>query len=411
MFQKRYLENGVPVLIEKIDGFRSAVVGIWVKTGSRFETPVRNGISHFIEHMLFKGTRSRTAEDIAVEIDSIGGDLNAYTSRENTTFYVKVLDEYLHKGTGLLGDIFLHSLFDSQEIEKEKGIIGEEIRMVEDTPDEYVFDLFNAEIWGRSGLGQTILGTAETIRDFKREDVLAYLDSFYTAENIIIACAGNVDVEKTMDFLREGMLGSRNGRPETRSTTPEFRPGMKVFQKDLSEVHICVGFRGIPANSPERYAMLILNTLLGSGVSSRLFQEIREKKGLVYSINSFLSSYADVGSVGIYAGASKDNYREVMDLIVKESCYLRESMTVGEFERTKKQLKGNILLGLESSSARMNNIARQEIYHGRYYSPEEIIRDIEAVKIDDARALSEKTFDKENMAITLLGPAEEPTGT
>ncbi|MGE5894697.1 MAG: M16 family metallopeptidase, partial [bacterium] len=190
-----------------------------------------------------------------------------------------------------------------------------------------------------------------------------------------------------------------------------FRPGMKVFQKDLSEVHICIGFRGIPANSPDRYAMLILNTLLGSGVSSRLFQEIREKRGLVYSINSFLSSYADVGSIGIYAGASKDNYREVMDLIVKESCYLRESMTVGEFERTKKQLKGNILLGLESSSARMNNIARQEIYHGRYYSPEEIIRDIEAVKIDDARALSEKTFDKENMAITLLGPAEEPTGT
>jgi len=407
MFDKYYLDNGMPVLFETISGIRSVVVGIWVKAGSRNERPEENGIAHFIEHMVFKGTRRRTAENIAQEIDQMGGDLNAYTSRENTTFYIKVLDEYLDKGLDLLTDIFLDPLLDPDEINKERGVIEEEIRMVEDTPDELVFDLYNADIWGPNGLGQSILGTTDTLNEIGRESVIRYIDRFYTSNNVVISCAGNIDKDRTMEILRKRFSGIKGRIDGNNLLKPDFQAVKKTYQKDLSEVHICTGFEGIPVKSPEKYQVLVLNTILGSGVSSRLFQEIREKRGLVYSISSFVSSYFDTGTIGIYAGAGKNKYREVIDLIKQQAFTLKDTITDEDINRTKKQLKGNIILSLESSTARMNNIARQEIYYGRYLPTEEIIAGIEDVRIEDVRSVAERIFRKENMAMTLLGPAED----
>jgi len=407
MIGRTYLENGIPVVYEKADAFRSAVVGIWVRAGSRYEPSELNGISHFIEHMFFKGTSSRSTEDIAKETDAMGADLNAYTSRENTTYYIKVLDEFLDRGIELLCDLFVNSVFDPAEIEKEKGIIEEEIRLSEDTPDDHVFDLFNRNIWGENGLGQTILGTSDTVGTIRRTDIMEYLSCFYTADNMVIALAGNVDIDRAVGMMNERLGGIRGNGERAEVEKPVFVPSLKAHRKDLSEVHVCIGFEGIPSDSPMRYAMLVMNTLLGSGISSRLFQEVREKRGLVYSIHSFLSSYHDAGCFGIYAGSSGRKYRSVIDIIMREACGLKDTLLPEEVERAKNQLKGNILLALESTSARMNNLAKQEIYYGRTYTPGEIIRSIEEVGMDDIRELAAMVFDRDAAAITILGPAEE----
>lgn len=407
MFKKLYLKNGIPLIMEKTEDVRSVVIGIWVKVGARYEQAEKNGISHFIEHMFFKGTRSRTAEDIAIEIDSVGGDLNAFTSREMTAFYARILDEYIDKGIDLLCDIVTSSVFDIVEIEKEKGVVHEEIRMVEDTPDDYIFDLFNKGIWGDDGLGRPVLGTAEAVGSFTREDIVDYINSFYTAGNTIVACAGNLDIKKTVGLMNDKLSIATGIGDNVRPDVPRFKASVDVYPKDLSEVHMCVGFEGLPGNSPDRYALSVINTLLGSGISSRLFQEIREKRGLVYSIHSFLSSYHDTGCIGIYAGAGEKKFREVIDLIIKNACSLKDTISMDELDRTKNQLKGNIILALESASAKMSNLAKQEIYHGRYFSPEDIIKSIEDVSMEEVRDLSERIFDPEKMAVTLLGPVDE----
>ncbi|HDL21399.1 MAG TPA: insulinase family protein, partial [Nitrospirae bacterium] len=394
-------------VFEENNSFRSAVLGIWVKTGSRHETEEKSGISHFIEHLLFKGTGTRSAEDIAVEADAMGSDLNAFTSRENTTFYIKVLDEFFEKGSGLLCDIFANSIFDPNEIEKEKRVVDEEIRLSEDTPDDHVFDLFNSCIWGDNGLSRPILGSAKTVGGITRGNILEYLEKSYNSNNIVIAIAGNIDTESCVRLLNAGLSGVSTFKNGIKPEKPFFNSAVKVHQKDLSEVHICMGFESIPNNSPERYALHILNTLFGSGVSSRLFQEIREKRGLVYSIYSFLSSYQDTGCMGIYAGASVQNYQKVIDLIMKESCSLKDTISERELQRTKKQLKGNMLLALESTTARMNNIAKQEIYYGRNFTPEEVITEIEQVGLEDVRALLDRIFRRDKVAVTLLGPAAD----
>ncbi|UCG78497.1 MAG: insulinase family protein [Nitrospirota bacterium] len=407
MFQKTYLDNGIPVIYERTEGFRSVVLGIWVKSGSRHESDELSGISHFIEHMFFKGTGRRSTEDIAKEADAMGADLNAFTSRENTTYYIKVLDDFIDNGIDLLSDLFVNSTFDPAEIEKEKGIVEEEIRMSEDTPDDHVFDLFNEGIWKASGLGRSILGTFTSLGNITRDHIIRHIEGVYNIGNIVISLAGNIDAEGIVKMLNEKLTGISTVKAKTRLETPEFNPYTGLYRKDLSEVHICLGFRGIPNNSPERYAMLLLNTILGSGVSSRLFQEVREKRGLVYSIHSFLSLYHDTGCFGIYAGAGQQKYKEVIDLSIKESCKLKDTVTDDELRRAKDQLKGNILLALESTSARMNNLAKQEIYYGRNYTPQEIIEELEKVSMDEIRSLCGRVFDRDRMAITLLGPVEE----
>ncbi len=407
MFRKEYLMNGVPVVMESLKNVRSVVVGIWVKVGSRNEPPEQNGISHFLEHMFFKGTKRRTAKDIAFETDSLGGELNAFTSRETTTFYVKVLDEFLEKGIDLLSDIFMHSVFPEEDIEKEKKIIKEEIKMVEDTPDDYVHDLFNQTVWGNTGIGQSVLGRRETIRAFTRDDLMAHIRKYYGTKDIVIACAGNFDHTHLLALLNDSLGDLRRGSEPARGEPPQFKSTMRIIRKELSEAHLCLGFKGIPQASKERYALFTLNTILGAGVSSRLFQEVREKRGLAYAIYSFLASYSDTGVWGIYAGVSRKRVREVIELILRETLHLRETITEGELQRAKNQLKGNIILGLESTSSRMNNIARQEIYHGKYFSPREIMDEIDSIRVEHIRDLADTIVRRDALALTVYGPVQE----
>lgn len=404
MFRKEHLTNGVPVVMEPLKNMRSVVVGVWVKVGSRYEPYEKNGISHFLEHMFFKGTRKLTAKDIAFETDSLGGELNAFTSRETTTFYVKVLDEYLDKGLELLTEIFLNSTFPEEDIEKEKKIIKEEIKMVEDTPDDYIHDLSNQTIWGHSGLGQSVLGRRETIRSFMRDDLISHIRKYYGTKDIVISCAGNFETEHLLSMLNRNLGGLRRGSEPARGSPPDFRSKVQVITKALSEAHVCLGLKGIPQASDDRYCLFTLNTIFGAGVSSRLFQEIREKRGLAYAIYSFIASYLDTGLWGVYAGVSRKRVREATQLIVKEIRSLKDTITDTELERAKNQLKGNIVLGLESTSSRMNNIARQEIYHGKYLSPKEIMDKIDSITLHQIQELAERVVRKEQFSLTVYGP-------
>ncbi len=407
MFIKEYLENEIPIVMETFKNVRSVAVGVWVKVGSRYETSDKNGISHFLEHMFFKGTKKRTTRDISVEIDSMGGDMNAFTSRENTAFYIKVLDEYLEQGIDLLSDICVNSIFPEDELEKEKKIVKEEIKMVEDTPDEYIHDLFNQAVWGHEGLGQSILGRRETIAAFTREDILSHIRRYYGTRDIVISCAGNFAPEAMMKILGRRFGGLRRGSEPKKGAPPDFQANIKVYSKDIAEAHICIGVPGISQTSDERYAFFLLNTMLGAGVSSRLFQEIREKRGLAYSVYSFTSSYLDTGLWGVYAGVSRKRIREVAELIIAEMLDLTDTLTEAELERAKNHLKGNLILGLESTSSRMNNIARQEMYFGKYISPDEVIKSVELVRIDQIKELSERLIRRDNFAITAYGPIQK----
>jgi predicted Zn-dependent peptidase len=407
MFIKEYLDNGIPVVMEPFNNVRSVAIGVWVKVGSRYESAEQNGISHFLEHMFFKGTKKRTAKDIAVEIDSVGGDLNAFTSRENTAFYVKVLDEYLEKGVDLLSDIFMNSTFPENEIDKEKKIVKEEIKMVEDTPDDYIHDLFVQTVWGQQGLGQSILGRRETVAAFTRDDVLSHIRKYYGTKDIIVSCAGNFDSRTLLKLLEKRFGGLRHGSEPKKGTPPDFQRGIKVYFKELSEAHLCIGVPSISQTSGERYALYVLNTILGAGVSSRLFQEIREKRGLAYSVYSFTSAYKDTGLWGVYAGVSRKRIREVAGVIIEEMTNLADTLTEVELDRAKKHLKGNLILGLESTSSRMNNIARQEIYFGRYISPDEIISSVDEVGMDHIRELSQRLIRKDLFSCTAYGPLQK----
>ncbi|TAL25704.1 MAG: insulinase family protein, partial [Nitrospirae bacterium] len=381
--------------------------GIWIKVGSRNEPAEKNGISHFLEHMFFKGTQKRSAKDIAIDTDSIGGDLNAFTSRENTTFYIKILDEYFEKGNELLSDIFLHSAFPENDVEKEKGIIKEEIKMVEDTPDDYIHDLFNLSIWGDEGIGQSVLGKRSTIKSFKQEDLLSHIKKYYGTKDTVIACAGNFEVDNLIGILNKSLGSLRRGSEPEKGKTPVFNNKVTVHNKELSEAHLCIGVEGLPQASSQRYELFLLNTILGAGVSSRLFQEIREKRGLAYSIYSYISAYLDAGLWAVYAGTGRKRVAQVIELIIKEMRELADNMTEVELERAKAQLKGNLILGLESSSSRMQNIARQEIYYGRYFSPSELIKDIDAVDLKRVQELSKRLMSKNAFALTVFGPVSE----
>lgn len=406
MFTKRHLDNGIPVVMEQLKNYRSVILGIWVKVGARNEISEKNGISHFLEHMFFKGTKKRTPTDISIDIDSLGGDLNAFTSRENTAFYVKVLDEYIDKGIELLSDIFLHSTFPQEEIEKEKGVIKEEIKLVEDTPDDYIHDLFSRTVWGDAGLGQPVLGRRETIKTFTHEDLISHVRKYYGTSDTVVACAGNFEPDHVMNLLSHHLGGLRRGSEPELFSPPSFKSEIAVYPKDLSEAHICFGVEGLPYASEDRYAIAILNSILGSSVSSRLFQEIREKKGYAYSIYSFVSSYLDTGFWAVYAGTGRKKALTVTELIIKEMKGLYETISDVELRRAKDQLKGNLVLGLESTSSRMQSIARQEIYYGRYFSQKEIMKEVEAVTLDQIRDLSKRLINDGKMSLTVLGPVK-----
>jgi predicted Zn-dependent peptidase len=379
---------------------------VWVKVGSRDEPPEKNGLSHFLEHMFFKGTRKRSARQIALEIDSLGGDLNAFTSKENTVFYVKVLGEHLQKALELLADIFCHSTLEPQEIEKEKGVVKEEIKMLQDTPDEYIHDLFSLAVWGPQGLGQPVLGSRASVRGLSRQDLLRHIRRYYGTVDTVVALAGNFRPQEVLGALERHLGGLRRGSEARHQEFPAFRAVVKAEAKDLKEVHLCLGLQGQEQANPRRYELQLLNTILGSGVSSRLFQEIREARGLVYTVYSFVSSYTDTGLWSIYAATSPGRLQEVLELLLKHLSELPRTLTHEELRKAKEQLKGNLLLGLESTSGRMHAIARQEIYLGRYLSPQEVAQAVEAVSLKGLRETAEALITGRRPALVVLGPVD-----
>ena len=406
-YQKTILENGIKVITEVIPYLKSVSTGVWAITGSRDEQPHENGIAHFIEHLLFKGTERRTAFDIAKEIDSVGGTLNAFTGREYTCYYAKVIDQNLPLAIDLLSDIFLHPLIEVNDVEKERMVILQEIKMVEDTPDDYIHDLFNRVYWKNHPLGLPICGTTENVHSFNREQIYQYFKKSYPPDRVIICAAGNLEhqdvvgqVQKTFGQIPRSNRLLERSRPDSASTTD-------IWKRDLEQVHICLGTRGLPYNHSLRFASYVLNTILGGGMSSRLFQEIRENRGLAYSVYSYLPAYIDTGLFVVYAGTSEESYQEVIDLILKQFKRLtNETFKNGELETAKEHLKGNLLLSLESSDSLMTRLAKNEIYFDSYLPVEQILSGIEAVREEDVHQLACELFDERYFCLTMLGPMD-----
>jgi len=408
MYRKTVLDNGIRIISETINHVRSISIGIWVKCGSRSEGKSSNGTAHFIEHMLFKGTKSRSAFNIAYEIDSIGGLVNAYTGKEATTFYMKVPDYHLSTAIEILADIFNNSLFDPAEIEKEKEVVLQEIHMVEDTPDEFIYDYFGNVFWGDHPLGFPVLGTKESVGGFQREDLLKYFNSNYRPENLVIAATGNLRHEDLVGLAARFFesLERRTSKDPLLRPTASF--GYGILEKDLEQVHMIVGSLGPSYTSQERYACFLLNAVLGGSMSSRLFQEIREERGLAYSIHSYLVSYQDIGKVGIYVGTGDDKLKQVLALIQKELLRFKtECLNAQELQAAKEQIKGNFLLGMESTDNRMTRIAKNEIYFEREVPIEETLENIDSVKAEDILLLSNSLFSFDAMSIAALGKIPE----
>ena len=395
MIVKETLENGLTLITESMPDVRSVAVGVWVKRGSRHEPSATSGISHFIEHMVFKGTKTRSTERIAAEVDSIGGHMDAFTAKEYASFHLKVLDEHLPLAAEILGDVVLNPLFDPAEMAKEKKVIYEEINMVEDTPDDLVMELFAEAFWPGHPLGRPILGTKRTVSRFRREDLASYFSRVYHPANIVIAAAGHLEHGATGALVRRHFSGLQraktpgDGGPPAAATRTVVRS-----KKELEQVHVCLGARAYPQAHPDRYACFVLNTVLGGSMSSRLFQNVREKRGLVYSISSGLVAYSDAGLMNIYAGTSLESAPEVIRLTLEEIRRLRgERLPPDELRRAKDHIKGGLVLSLESSGARMSHLARQEIYFGRQLPLDEILGAIEAVTADDVQRTAAAIFD------------------
>jgi predicted Zn-dependent peptidase len=407
---KTVLDNGLVILTERMPAMRSVSIGVWIHVGSRDEERGQAGISHFIEHMAFKGTEKRSAEEIAAAIDSVGGTLDAFTSREYTCFSSKVLGEHLPLAVDLLADLLLHARLDPSDIEKEREVILQEIKMVEDAPDDQIHDLFAQTIWADHPLGRPILGWRETLRQIGQDEIVKHTDRYYRPDRTIISAAGDLDHDALVD-LAAAAFGGWGGCAHAGFTAPPVSRLTAVNEdRDLSQVHLCLGVNGLATAHRDRYTLSILNTILGGGMSSRLFQEIREKRGLVYSIYSYGASYRDGGLLVVYAGTSSDHYQEVVDLIQEELRKIRdEPARPADFRRAKEQLKGNLLLGLESTNSRMTRLARMYMAFNRCFGLEEIIQGIEDVTPERLQQLTQSLFDGGACALASIGRILQPS--
>jgi len=407
--RKTSLGNGVRIITEEVPHLQSLSLGIWIRSGSRFEIPGLNGICHFIEHMLFKGTQRRSAYTIAKEIDSVGGVLNAFTSKEMTSFYCRVLSENLPLAVDLLTDIFLNPSFPEDEIEREKQVVCQEIAQLEDTPEDLVHEILGMRFWLDDPLGQPILGTIPNILNFDRQTISAFKRDNYVPGEIVVAAAGKLQHEEFVDLFAEQM------EKIPAKATRAFAPGARsqsvshVEERDSEQVHVCVAVDGPSAVDENRHAGYILNAILGGGMSSRLFQEIREKRGLAYSVYSFLSSFSDTGMFGIYAGCDPARLEELIGIMGKETLSLAASLTEEDVRTAKSQLKGNIILATESTESRMNRLAKGEYYFGRYVSVDEIIDSIESVTAQDLSEMAGQMINGARFTIVALGPLNRET--
>jgi len=403
--RRQVLPHGLIVITEQMQHIRSASIGIWLETGSRDEDAHWNGISHFIEHMVFKGTKHRTAEEIARQVDSIGGNMDAFTAKECICFSVKVLDEHVPIALEILSDLVLHPVFDSQDITRERGVILEEIKMDQDNPDYLVHEIFTQNFWKDHPLGRPILGTKETVKRFERQPVLDAYGHHFSPGNIIVSAAGNLDHDRFVDLVIQHFEHMKPVKNGLHSAAPKVVPRIVLRNKKaLEQVQLCIGVPSYAIAHEKRHASYILNTLLGGGMSSRLFQNIRERQGLAYSIYSDLNPYRDTGCLAVYAGTSRESAAKVVQSVVSEFRKLKaEPVPEEELRRSKDQLKGSLMLSLESSTARMSNLARQEMYFDRYYDLDELIEKIEAVTIEDLQSLANEFFHTELIAVTALG--------
>ena len=405
-FKKTTLANGIRIVSEEISSAKSVSVGVWVDSGSRNETEKNNGISHFIEHMVFKGTDSRSIQQIARSVESVGGYMNAFTSKEHTCFYARVLDEYAENAIDVLSDLLQHPTFPKKEIAKEKMVVLEELKNAEDDPDDQIHDFFEKAIFGNNALGFPVIGTAENVTNFTQENLFAYLEKYYSNGNIVVAAAGNIShdilvalVEKYFTIKRKSKI-VRNAEKIVQTTQQRLE-----YKRPIQQAHVCTGTLAFSLHSAHRYPSLVLNTLLGDGMSSRLFQNIREKHGIAYSVFSFMNLLSDTGSFGVYIGTDAKHINHSLDLVGKELRALQiKSLNKSELQRTKAQLKGNMLLGLESTSNRMMRLGSSELYFGELTPIDEIVQNIDAVNADQVTEVAKQLFNQEKFSTIIFVP-------
>ena len=406
MIKKYTCQNGVRIVLEQIPTVRSVAIGVWIGTGSRNENPENNGISHFLEHMFFKGTKTRSAREIAESFDSIGGQVNAFTSKEYTCYYAKVLDNHAPFALEVLADMFFNSTFDSEELNKEKNVVNEEIKMYEDTPDDIVHDLLSQAVYGEHPLGYPILGTEETLQSFTGEKLEQYMHDTYRPENVVISIAGNVPES----FIKnaEEFFGSYEASKEKMEyVKPDFHATTASRKKETEQAHLCLGFEGLQIGHSDVYSLIVLNNVLGGSMSSRLFQEVREQRGLAYSVFSYHSAYRDSGMVTIYGGTGANQLNVLYETIQDTLTKLRaEGITDKELNNSKEQLKGSLMLSLESTNSRMSRNGKNELLLGRHRSLDEIVEQIDQVTKDSVDGMANKIF-TDKYSVSLISPNGE----
>ena len=405
--RRTVLPNGLLVLTESMPHMRSVSMGAWINSGSRDEPLEENGLSHFVEHMVFKGTTSRSAQDIAREVDAIGGNLDAFTGKETVCFNIKVLDEHTPEALDVLSDLVLHPNFSQADLEREQGVILEEIKMDEDNPDYLIHETFSAKFWKNHAIGRSILGTTKTVSSFTRDTVFSHHKRRFTPQNMVFSAAGHLHHDEFVALVEQkfGSLEAGPDRTVDSETTPITTPHITLRKKrSLEQVQMCLGVPAPPVADSERFTTYLLNSILGGGMSSRLFESIRENEGLAYSIYSELNPFRDSGALMIYAGMSLDKSQRVLELTLAELSRLKnETVSEVELKRAKDQMKSNIVLGLESSSSRMNNLARQQMYFGRFFTVHDVVAEIDRVTPAGIQRLAHHLFRPELIALTFLG--------
>lgn len=408
MYNKSVLDNGIRVISEQINHVRSISIGVWVHCGSRYENDKTNGFAHFIEHMLFKGTKNRSALEIASAIDSVGGVMNAFTGKEWTSFYIKIPDYHLALAIDLLADILENSLFEEEEIAKEKSVVLQEISLLEDTPDDYIHDFFDNLFWGDNSLSLPILGTKDKITSLNKKELLSFFNRWYSAGNFIITAAGNLEHDNLLSLIKAAFSSFKGNGEKPEGMIPASSPGIAVLEKDLGQVHLVMGAPAPSAVNSDRYTSFLINAVLGGSMSSRLFQNIREDKGLAYSIHSYLAQYMDAGMLGIYAGIAENNLHRTISLIFDELYRLcNDLLTDREITSAKELLKGNYLLSMESTDNQMTKLAKNDMCFGRDVPMEEVIGNIEEITKEDVRLQAGRMFNPDAVSIAAMGRITE----
>ncbi len=405
--QKFVLSNGVRVLVESVPYVKSAAIGLWCKTGSRHEFDNEAGITHLIEHMLFKGTPSRTARDIAESIEGRGGSLNAFTDKESTCYYCRTLADDAINGVEVLTDMMLHSMIEPSELKVEQGVVLEEIKRSRDEPSDHVHEMHLERRWGNHPLGKPIIGTPESVSSFNQENLFAYLDRRYRSENVLLSIAGNVNAQQILDVAEKTLGKIKSGVENTQPERPVGKTGDHYEVQDVEQVHFCIGSDGCSIYDQDLYPLVVMDAALGGNMSSRLFQEIREKRGLAYSVGSYTLSYGSGGAYTVYGGTSPDQWSLVQELVHKEFANMVKSgLAVEELDRTKRNISGNLVLGLEAMSSRMMRMSKNELNHQREIPLEETLARINAVTNDQIVEIAQRIFDPSRISTTAIGPAK-----